>query len=323
MWYGRIGVRFMHIILSATVLANATTTKSASIFAPSNETSQYGVDGLFSELNQSSTERIEQMGNATVAAQEIQLRRQKISGGKERIKNKDNKPSNKDNKDNKVKNANNNNNNNDKNKNNNKQNRQQEGSSSRSSCFSIDTYKSIDNDIAKIKNTIQDDKKRSHFLGGIVRLAAHDFMDYNQHANVDNRMGADGCYDKRHPSNAGLQTIWCQDCPLKMLYTKKYSHLSRADFWIASANAVIRQTSIDNALDMRDTFRWGRKDADSCQGSGARLPQASGCDEVEGVFLNRMGLRWVDAVALLGAHTLGRAENEVSSRYSMTSSNRN
>jgi hypothetical protein len=285
----------------ATALANA-----------SNETSQYGVDGLFGELNQSSTEWIEQMGNATFAAQEIQLRRQKISGGKERINNKgkkdSDKPSHKDNKDKHNKNNNN------IDKHNNKQDRQQGGSSSRSSCFSIDTYKSIDNDIAKIKNTIQDDKKRSHFLGGIVRLAAHDFMDYNQHASQNNRMGADGCYDKRHPSNAGLDTIWCQGCPLKMLYTKKYSHLSRADFWIASANAVIRQTSIGNALDMRDTFRWGRKDADSCQGSGDRLPQASGCDEVEGVFLNRMGLRWSDAVALLGAHTLGRAENEVRKR---------
>jgi hypothetical protein len=144
-----------------------------------------------------------------------------------------------------------------------------------------------------------------------VRLAAHDFMDYDRRAADRNRMGPDGCFDKGHPSNVGLDTIWCPDCPLKRMYVERYSHLSRADFWIAAANAVIRQTSIGNALDLRGTFRWGREDASSCSGSGDRLPTASGCDEVEGVFLDRMGLRWTDAVALLGAHTLGRASDEV------------
>ena len=42
-------------------------------------------------------------------------------------------------------------------------------------CFSISTYDAIDADIAKLKKTIKDGVTRSHFLGGIVRLAAHDF----------------------------------------------------------------------------------------------------------------------------------------------------
>ena len=297
----------------AAVLATATP-ETSSVFAQSNETSQYGGDGVFGAS-----------GNTTFAAVQedalMELRQQEGNTGKEQHNKKDKKnirsnhnrqPNNKPSK------RTENNSNNNKNKPNHRQQGNNNNSSSRSSCFSINTYKSLDNDIASIANGINDDKRRSHFLGGIVRLAAHDFMDYNLHASNKNRMGSDGCYDKDHPSNAGLDTIWCSNCPLKRLYAKKYSHLSRADFWIASANAVIRQTSIDNALDMKDTFRWGRKDTDACDGSGNRLPEASGCDEVEGVFLKRMGLRWSDAVALLGAHTLGRAKNEVRSTYTRT-----
>ncbi|KAL7529151.1 hypothetical protein ACHAXR_004105 [Thalassiosira sp. AJA248-18] len=179
-----------------------------------------------------------------------------------------------------------------------------------SSCFTVDTYDAIDNDIAKIKDNIRDDKDRSHFLGGIVRLAAHDFMDFDQRSNSP--MGPDGCFDSNHPSNDGLETIWCRSCPLKVLYDSKYSNLSRGDFWIASANAVIRQTSINNSLDLKETFLWGRKDRDVCRGSGERLPEAKGCGEIEDVFLRKMGLNWKDAVALMGAHTLGRGDRDFS-----------
>ena len=45
---------------------------------------------------------------------------------------------------------------------------------------------------------------------------------------------------------------------------------------------------------------------------GLRLPAASGCDAVEGVFVDRLGLTRTDAVALLGAHTIGRGDTEFS-----------
>jgi len=49
-----------------------------------------------------------------------------------------------------------------------------------------------------------------------------------------------------------------------------------------------------------------------CRGSGERLPIPSGCEESEAVFLERMGLEWRDVVALMGAHTLGRGDRDVS-----------
>eukprot|EP00985_Skeletonema_marinoi_P010342 scaffold4863_cov149-Skeletonema_marinoi.AAC.1 len=106
-------------------------------------------------------------------------------------------------------------------------------------------------------------------------------------------------------------------CLLTNLYASKYSErqISRADFWIACANAVIRQTSVNNGLDLRDTFEWGRVDANSCSGQGNRLPSPRGCSQTEDVFLTRMGLTWTDATALMGAHTIGRGDTGFSGHH--------
>lgn len=146
-----------------------------------------------------------------------------------------------------------------------------------------------------MKQNMFDPKSRSHFIGGIVRLAAHDFMDYDGD-NTTHPFGPDGCFDPTHKANAGLpEEIWCSTCALTLLYEEKYNHLmSRADFWVASANAIIRQTSVNNTLDLRSTFVWGRKDADSCHGSGDRVPSPEGCGSVEHTFIMKMGLTWKD-----------------------------
>lgn len=143
-----------------------------------------------------------------------------------------------------------------------------------------------------------------------MRLVAHDFMDFNPSATSP--MGADGCFDPTHPNNAGLDTIWSASTPLFQLHRTKYSHISKADFWVVCGNAVIRQTS-NGALNLKSSFRWGRRDAPSCSGSGQRLPIPSRCSQVETVLLNRMGLSWNESVALLGAHAIGRGNRTVSS----------
>lgn len=181
-----------------------------------------------------------------------------------------------------------------------------------SPCFSVATYDEIDADVAKIKNSITSSIERSHFLGGIVRLAAHDFMDYDRRSTT-NSYGSDGCFESDMDANAGLpESTWCKSCMFRTLYEVKYSHISRADFWIASANAVIRQTSVNNALDMKEEFTWGRVDTNSCSGSADRLPSPSGCDSTEGTFLTRMGMSWRETVALMGAHSLGRGSRSFS-----------
>lgn len=184
-----------------------------------------------------------------------------------------------------------------------------------SGCVTFSAYENLHVDIAALANAIADTRDRGHFLGGIVRLAAHDFMDFDVTA-AGNQLGSDGCIDFLHPANAGLSDLWCDDseaCPLKALHDGPYAFMSRADFWVAAANAVIRTTSINNQVIL--PFHWGRNDRDpnaaggsECAASSSRLPAESGCSEVEAVFLDRMGLSWRDAVALLGAHTLGRGD---------------
>jgi hypothetical protein len=196
---------------------------------------------------------------------------------------------------------------------------QRSTNTTKTSCFTSSIYDSIDTDIANIKQSITNPIERSHFLGGIVRLTAHDFMDYDRRSS-SRPYGSDGCFDATHQANAGLpQSVWCPSCSLRVLYESKYSFLSRADYWIAAAQAVIRQTSVENGLDMKEDFVWGRVDRDSCDGSAERLPNPSGCDQVEDTFLERMGLEWRDAVALMGAHSLGRGNVSVSEMFNIVS----
>lgn len=170
-------------------------------------------------------------------------------------------------------------------------------------CFTTDMYDEIDRDIWMIQHSIADVRQRGSFLGGLLRLVAHDAMDYDPFTS--NPMGADGCFNPSHPNNRGLENIWSDQSQLKQLYEVKHSHISRADFWVAAANAVIRQTSIGHRLNMKNSFRWGRKDNDMCLRQGARLPSTQGCSETEDVFIRRMGMTWENAVAIMGGHTLG------------------
>ena len=74
----------------------------------------------------------------------------------------------------------------------------------------------------------------------------------------------------------------------------------------------MRQLSKDQSFDLANTFLWGRKDASVCKGSGDRITTGTGtCRDVEDTMLDAMGLEWRDAVALLGAHTIGKGHEAV------------
>ena len=130
------------------------------------------------------------------------------------------------------------------------------------SCVDVSRYYQIYDDILSLATFIDNDIDRSHFYGGIVRLVAHDFMDYD-HSSSD-PLGMDGCIDWIHEANTGLSSLCNEHTDLYKLHKTKYPDISRPDFWIIAANAVIYHTSIDNSLDLINTFYWGRKERNEC-----------------------------------------------------------
>ena len=185
-------------------------------------------------------------------------------------------------------------------------------------CVDIPTYEEISIKIENILDSITDPQAKSHMIGGPLRLAAHDFMDFCKDCN-DN-MGADGCINWNHPANAGLETMWNDNSALFLLHQQyQRSHgISRADFWILATGAVVKYSSVNHALDMKETYYWGRRDrTTSCTANGERMPNSVGCQVVEATFLDRMDLTWTDAVALLGAHTVGLAHADFSGHDGM------
>jgi len=208
-----------------------------------------------------------------------------------------------------------------------------------SGCVSQSDYTALVDDIRFISEELgrlsdpnlggdPQDRSQGHWLGGIVRLAAHDFMDFHQDPSSDasdptgSSQGANGCIDWNVDStgadNAGLEEIWCTSydtnsiayetidvgqyaglCPLTALYTDKYALLgiSRADFWVMAASAVIKITSQpwtdtgnNDHDDLELPFRFGRVDLEDCAGISAhRLPGAQGCDQIQKTFVDQMG----------------------------------
>eukprot|EP00547_Thalassionema_nitzschioides_P009132 CAMPEP_0194227992 /NCGR_PEP_ID=MMETSP0156-20130528/43139_1 /TAXON_ID=33649 /ORGANISM="Thalassionema nitzschioides, Strain L26-B" /LENGTH=1501 /DNA_ID=CAMNT_0038960493 /DNA_START=21 /DNA_END=4526 /DNA_ORIENTATION=- len=182
-------------------------------------------------------------------------------------------------------------------------------------CIAQGTYDNLRETLGAMTDSIADAGERGHFIGGLVRLAAHDFMDFDQNAaSLGQEIGgSDGCIDFDHAANAGLSRLWCDDpvaCPFKALYDDVFGEvMSKADFWVASATAVI-QNAAPSTIDI--PFRWGRVDSVSCPTSSVRIPEPVDCGSNEAAFIDRMGLTWTDAVALLGAHTLGGGHAEFS-----------
>jgi len=146
------------------------------------------------------------------------------------------------------------------------------------------------------------------FVGAIVRLSFHDAGEFLP--GSDDSFRSDGFVHIDNGDNAGLQQVIAQ---LDTLWRQHCSVVSRADFWVLAAKVAIEQSG--TPADYELPFRFGRVDAATCAYTGTRLPSSQGgLGEIERVFVTQMGMTMRDAVALLGAHTLGRMQ-EVNSGY--------
>ena len=177
--------------------------------------------------------------------------------------------------------------------------------------FTTALYEQIQTEVAEMGNNLNaNNGDRGRFYGGILRLAAHDFMDFDRNAAAGEEGGSDGCLIFTEEDNIGLEATWVEEGvspmpAIQVLYESIYEPMgmSRADYWVAIANAVVKAASPNQVLDL--PFRYGRNTSEDCSFAVGRQPKANGCSDVEEVFINRMGVTWRDATALMGGHTLG------------------
>lgn len=162
------------------------------------------------------------------------------------------------------------------------------------------------------------DCQQADFAGCVLRIAGHDFMDFQPGSGG----GSDGCLDFTDGDNAGLAPCMFQGefgISVGEAWSDFCSQVSLADFFVIAAEAVMTFTR-DNALDdglhsgtvpFKENFRYGRTTVESCSFSHGRLPNPeNGCAANDQVFRQHMGLTWGETAALMAVHSLGRAKIE-------------
>lgn len=139
-------------------------------------------------------------------------------------------------------------------------------------------------------------------LGGLVQLAFHDAGTFDKATGTG---GPDGCIDLTLPENRGLRWITGVIAPV---FRKYASVISFADFVVLAANTGVYVASGNN---LTLPFNWGRTNGNDCLNVDRNmLPQGSkSISHIQDVFVTRMGLSLQDITALMGAHTIGRAED--------------
>merc|ERR1711970_137427 len=152
---------------------------------------------------------------------------------------------------------------------------------------------------------------RGSALPTAVRLSFHDCVG-----------GCDGCLNINNHDNAGLADLVAS---LDTLYlANSYdSLLSRADFWaLAGVYAVDKTIELNNAdcdeddCEVPDSglvFQWGRTDCDTAHYTDVDVGLPSALLDhanVMSFFAGEFGFDDNETVALLGAHTLGRASSD-------------
>eukprot|EP00242_Pyramimonas_sp_CCMP2087_P003090 CAMPEP_0198229052 /NCGR_PEP_ID=MMETSP1445-20131203/113915_1 /TAXON_ID=36898 /ORGANISM="Pyramimonas sp., Strain CCMP2087" /LENGTH=651 /DNA_ID=CAMNT_0043909491 /DNA_START=143 /DNA_END=2098 /DNA_ORIENTATION=+ len=147
---------------------------------------------------------------------------------------------------------------------------------------------------------LQQTTTRGDAIGGLVRLSFHDSGTYD----VDGSGGRpDGCLLLDDADNGGIAEI---KAIVEDIYLEYQSVISRADFWALSANVAMGE-AFPNGVTRDIPYRWGRVDASSCEFDAEKLPDSEGnLAHVLG-WAAQLGMSDEEIVALMGAHTLGRA----------------
>jgi hypothetical protein len=154
-------------------------------------------------------------------------------------------------------------------------------------------------------------------IGPLVRLGFHDSVGGGR---PNKKGGPNGCIDFTFSGNNGLENAVSN---LTLIYHSNGFDLlmSKADFFVLAGNVAVRIASTvpeglipEGGLPIPEKplllpFRYGRQDDVSCDGvDGAFLPSPDlSYGQTASIFCTRVGMTPRQLVAIMGAHTLGRA----------------
>jgi len=178
------------------------------------------------------------------------------------------------------------------------------GGESASKVPKKEDYQAVYNEIAKIlENADYDDGSYAPVL---IRLAWHSSGTYDKKSNTGGSNGATMRFppEANHSENPGLHNARDVLEPIK----KKFPWISYSDLWTLAGVAAVQEMG-----GPKIPWRPGREDkpVESTPPDG-RLPHAPlGADHIRDVF-HRMGFNDQEAVALIGAHAVGRCHTKYS-----------
>lgn len=118
-------------------------------------------------------------------------------------------------------------------------------------------------------------------------------------------MGPDGCLSPTSDSAGLIESTSLVNTILEPIWQNHCNQISRADFWALFGKLIVETATPGQAIQI--PFQYGRKDSAQCIAGEGRLPSDTqrGLDTLNQVFVTQMGLTLNDAVALLGAHSIG------------------
>ena len=187
----------------------------------------------------------------------------------------------------------------------------------------IDSYEGITDVVEDNRND------RSRFVGCLLRLAGHDFMDFRN--DDENMGGADGCVSFEDADNKGLDTCLVQ-FDIASILKQHEDDISVADFIVVAAQAAMARAA--DSWDAEDpykegtlankfmrAFKFGRQTLEECSWNVGRMPNPErGCrgngegDGLEQIFVDHIYADyhhpWTLVAAISGAHTVGKASVE-------------
>jgi len=181
---------------------------------------------------------------------------------------------------------------------------------SETACMTSDDYDAVVQDVINLFESVGEECTitncpKATFAGCVLRMAGHDLMDFDP---TTNKGGSDGCVNFEDPDNKGLEDCLHQeDISLQDAYSKWCHQISLADFFVIAAEGLMSHTA-DVAADFKSEFHFGRTTAETCSDNPALPNPEDSCAAVQTNFIDALGLDVAGAVALMGVHTLGRAE---------------